>query len=274
MMAQAVRSASPSGAPSFPAKAELLATMMALDLLQFFGSSYTLDDSLEESLREGILYLAAQDLRQTIQSLVTLISPSESSLSEVWQVLSTSQVVSETVKDLADHLGLMRDMKVDDPELDESPEVRRVTVVLLGQLVRLGSEKARLNKEVHSSLVSVLLNLTDPSPEIIQACWTVLQHFTLECVLSMKEMCRILITSGQFSLAQRLALQGAQSRRAWVRESAAIFIGKSSVTMRRVIEAQCRDDAPLVKVSCAVVSDEGIAGMGIQALKRYSVGFP
>ncbi|XP_069040907.1 maestro heat-like repeat-containing protein family member 1 isoform X3 [Lepisosteus oculatus] len=29
MMAQAVRSASPSGAPSFPAKAELLATMMA-----------------------------------------------------------------------------------------------------------------------------------------------------------------------------------------------------------------------------------------------------
>lgn len=28
MMAQAVRSASPSGAPSFPAKAELLATMM------------------------------------------------------------------------------------------------------------------------------------------------------------------------------------------------------------------------------------------------------
>ncbi|XP_069040809.1 uncharacterized protein [Lepisosteus oculatus] len=274
MMAQAVRSASPSGAPSFPAKAELLATMMALDLLQFFGSSYTLDDSLEESLREGILYLAAQDLRQTIQSLVTLISPSESSLSEVWQVLSTSQVVSETVKDLADHLGLMRDMKVDDPELDESPEVRRVTVVLLGQLVRLGSEKARLNKEVHSSLVSVLLNLTDPSPEVIQACWTVLQHFTLECVLSMKEMCRILITSGQFSLAQRLALQGAQSRRAWVRESAAIFIGKSSVTMRRVIEAQCRDDAPLVKVSCAVVSDEGIAGMGIQALKRYSVGFP
>lgn len=52
--------------------------------------------------------------------------------------------------------------------LQESPEVRRVTVVLLGQLVRLGSEKARLNKEVHSSLVSVLLNLTDPSPEVIQ----------------------------------------------------------------------------------------------------------
>ncbi|XP_069040829.1 uncharacterized protein [Lepisosteus oculatus] len=296
MMAQAVRSTSPSGAPSFPAKAKLLATMMALDLLQFFGSSYTLDDSLEESLREGILYLAAQDLRQTIQSLVTLTSPSESSLPEVWQVLSTSQVVSETVKDLADHLGLMRDMKVDDPELDiyrhteeqlaaqssalteqetpaepvvlrallglitvlsiadksqakalvpfvycrarpclesESPEVRRVTVVLLGQLVRLGSEKARLSKEVHSSLVSVLLNLTDPSPEVIQACWTVLQHFTLECVLSMKEMCRILITSGQFSLAQRLALQGAQSRRAWVRESAAIFIGLQVQQLQR-----------------------------------------
>ncbi|XP_069040900.1 uncharacterized protein [Lepisosteus oculatus] len=296
MMAQAVRSARPSGAPSFPAKAKLLATMMALDLLQFFGSSYTLDDSLEESLREGILYLAAQDLRQTIQSLVTLISPSESSLPEVWQVLSTSQVVSETVKDLGDHLGLMREMKVDDPELDihrhteeqlaaqssaltkqetpaepvvlrallglitvlsiadksqakalvpfvycrarpclesESPEVRRVTVVLLGQLVRLGSEKARLNKEVHSSLVSVLLNLTDPSPEVIQACWTVLQHFTLECVLSMKEMCRILITSGQFSLAQRLALQGAQSRRAWVRESAAIFIGLQVQQLQR-----------------------------------------
>ncbi|XP_069041304.1 uncharacterized protein [Lepisosteus oculatus] len=296
MIAQAVRSASPSGAPSFPAKAELLATMMALDLLQFFGSSYTLDDSLEESLREGILYLAAQDLRQTIQSLVTLISPSESSLSEVWQVLSTSQVVSDTVKHLADHLGLMREMKVDDPELDinrhteeqlaaqssalteqetpaepvvlqallglitvlsiadksqakalvpfvycrarpclesESPEVRRVTVVLLGQLVRLGSEKARLNKEVHSSLVSVLLNLTDPSPEVIQASWTVLQHFTLECVLSMKEMCRILITSGQFSLAQRLALQGAQSRRAWVRESAAIFIGLQVQQLQR-----------------------------------------
>ncbi|XP_069040853.1 maestro heat-like repeat-containing protein family member 1 isoform X2 [Lepisosteus oculatus] len=296
MMAQAVRSASPSGAPSFPAKAKLLATMMALDLLQFFGSSYTLDDSLKESLREGILYLAAQDLRQTIQSLVTLTSPSESSLPEVWQVLSTSQVVSETVKDLADHLGLMREMKVDDPELDihrhteeqlaaqssalteqetpaepvvlrallglitvlsiadksqakalvpfvycrarpclesESPEVRRVTVVLLGQLVRLGSEKARLNKEVHSSLVSVLLNLTDPSPEVIQACWTVLQHFTLECVLSMKEMCRILITSGQFSLAQRLALQGAQSRRAWVRESAAIFIGLQVQQLQR-----------------------------------------
>ncbi|XP_069041618.1 maestro heat-like repeat-containing protein family member 1 [Lepisosteus oculatus] len=115
----------------------------------------------------------------------------------------------------------------------ESPEVRRATVVFLGQLVRLGSEKARLNKEVHSSLVSVLLNLTDLSTEVIQACWTVLQHFTLECVLSMKEMCRILITSGQFSLAQRLALQGAQSRRAWVRESAAIFIGLQVQQLQR-----------------------------------------
>lgn len=56
-----------------------------------------------------------------------------SSLSEVWQVLSTSQVVSETVKDLADHLGLMREMKVDDPELDVSDYRANLLVFLTEQ---------------------------------------------------------------------------------------------------------------------------------------------
>lgn len=64
------------------------------------------------------------------------------------------------------------------------------------------------------------------------SCTVVACCLTLPCNIPCVQ-----ITSGQFSLAQRLALQGAQSRRAWVRESAAIFIGKSSVTMRRVIEA-------------------------------------
>lgn len=41
-------------------------------------------------------------------------------------------------------------------------------MLLLGQLVRLGSGDADMKKEVHSSLVILLLNLSDPIPEVTQ----------------------------------------------------------------------------------------------------------
>ncbi|XP_015197312.2 maestro heat-like repeat-containing protein family member 1 isoform X2 [Lepisosteus oculatus] len=127
----------------------------------------------------------------------------------------------------------------------ESHEVRSTTVLLLGQLVRLGSEDAAIKKEVHSSLVSLLLNLTDCCPEVNEACRTVLweampsmgssvitgpleETFSQDKELQfIKDMASILIKRfpGNVSLYQNCALKFARSRCPWVRESAAIFIG-------------------------------------------------
>ncbi|XP_069046310.1 maestro heat-like repeat-containing protein family member 1 isoform X2 [Lepisosteus oculatus] len=286
----------------FQAQSKKLASMFP-DILHVFVCCWTLDESVRECLRDGIVCLASHNLKHTISFLLTCTSHCESSLKEVWQALSASQVAPKIVKHLADYLCLTKGKKMGDLALtlaaqdsnlaqqetqvepvvlrslsglmtimsdweksqaklllpyvyqraklcleSETHEVRRACMLLLGQLVRLGSGDADMKKEVHTSLVILLLNLSDPIPEVTQACRTALmasvplmgfqvisafleeslsQDKELNVTQFIKDMASIMIKTfpSQVSLYQNCALKLARSRWAWVRESAAIFIG-------------------------------------------------
>ncbi|KAG7266647.1 hypothetical protein CRUP_032325 [Coryphaenoides rupestris] len=52
----------------------------------------------------------------------------------------------------------------------ENDEIRCASILLLGNLSRFGSGEAVFKDQIHNVLVSLLLHLVDPNPQVVKAC--------------------------------------------------------------------------------------------------------
>ncbi|KAG7458242.1 hypothetical protein MATL_G00236100 [Megalops atlanticus] len=170
---------------------------------------------------------------------------------------------------------------------NESDAIRYTSVLLLGNLSRFGSGQPVFRDQVHNVLVSLLLHLSDPSPQVVKACKFTMrvcapvlgsEHVTamfhkhlhddrgLHYGEFINELIKCIIKDfpGMLNFYHTTVIQFFKSAWAEVRASAAMFIGfllvnlpeqyLSQMNMRCVIKGLVQllqDPEPLVRAKAA-----------------------
>uniref|UniRef100_A0A8C2WGZ5 Maestro heat-like repeat family member 1 n=1 Tax=Cyclopterus lumpus TaxID=8103 RepID=A0A8C2WGZ5_CYCLU len=162
----------------------------------------------------------------------------------------------------------------------ENDEIRCASIHLMGNLSKFGSGEAVFKDQIHNVLVSLLLHLVDPSPEVVKACKYSMRvcapvvgseqitamfqnHLHDEKSLHygefINDLTKYLIEDfpGMLNFYHISVIQFFKSNWAEVRAGAAMFIGMTSKTTR--VDAWVRnglvmllqDPAPVVRVKAA-----------------------